>query len=50
LALGALGASEHFNLPTLYKLAVAISIVMSLSVVIATGAYTVKYCKKKWKD
>lgn len=42
LSLSALGAAEHFNLPTLYKFAVAVALVMSLSVIITTGAYTVK--------
>jgi hypothetical protein len=50
LALGALGASERYNLPTLYKFATAISIVMSLSVIGTTVAYTWEYCKKKWED
>jgi hypothetical protein len=50
LSLAALGAAEHFNLPTLYKFAVVIAIVMSASVAITTFSYTVKYWKKKWKD
>jgi len=50
LALAALGAAEHFNLPTLYKFAVAIAVVMTVSVAITTFSYAVKYCKNKWKD
>ena len=40
-----LGASEHYNLHTLYWFAVTVSVVMALSISITTLAYTKNYWK-----
>jgi hypothetical protein len=50
LGLGALGASEYFNLHTLYWLSSVIAVVMMLSMVFTVTFYTIHYCKRKRKD
>lgn len=44
---GALGASEHFNLETLYYFSCAVSGIMLMSIAFTMFAYTVDYCKTK---
>lgn len=46
---GALGASEHFNLETLYYFSCAVSGVMLTSIAFTTFAYTVDYWKNKFR-
>ena len=47
VALLALGAAEHFHLPSLYLIALIFSWVTLASVVITLVAYTISYCKLK---
>lgn len=47
VAFSALGASEHYQLCTLFWFAGAASIIMLLSVAVTTLAYTINYCKQK---
>jgi glucan phosphoethanolaminetransferase (alkaline phosphatase superfamily) len=47
VSLGALGASEHWSLRTLYWFALVVSVVMALSVIVTTFVYTLRYCQKK---
>ena len=47
VSFGALGASEHWNLRTLYWLSLPLTIVMFVSVSVTTFVYTVRYCQKK---
>lgn len=49
LGFGALGAAEHYKLCTLYWFSFAVSVLMLLSVTATTIAYTINYCKTKWK-
>jgi hypothetical protein len=43
-----LGASEYFDLPTLYWFGLVLSIACSTSILISLAAYTKDYWKKKW--
>jgi hypothetical protein len=47
VAFAALGVSEHYRLSTLFWFALAVSIVMVLSVAATTLAYTINYWKQK---
>jgi len=47
VAFAALGASEHYRLCVLFWFALALSIVMVLSVAVTTLAYTINYWKQK---
>jgi len=47
---GALGASEHFNLETLYYFSCAVSGIMLTSIAFTTFAYTVDYWKNKFRN
>ena len=42
-----LGLAEHYHLSTLFWLSVVVSVVMALSVVCTTIAYTINYWKAK---
>ena len=46
----ALGASEHFNLETLYYLSCVVSGIMLLSIAFTTLAYTIDYWKNKFRN
>jgi len=48
--LGGLGLSEHYKLPTLFWFAVAVSVIMIISVATTTLAYTINYRREKLKQ
>lgn len=48
ISLIALGCSEKYQLSDLEIISVVLAVVMGVSVIITTFAYTYKYCKRKW--
>ncbi len=49
LGLAALGKAEHFALCTLFWFALALSVIMTISVIFTTIAYTVNYWRNRFK-
>lgn len=47
---GALGASEYLNLQALYCFSFAVSGIMLISIAFTTFAYTIDYCKNKFRN
>ena len=47
VAFASLGLSEHYQLCTLFWFSVVVSVAATLSVVITTITYTIKYCRGK---
>ncbi len=49
LGLAALGTAEHFGLCTLFWFALTLAVIMLISVVFTTIAYTVNYWRNRFK-
>ena len=50
VAYAALGVAEHWNLSWLFRLSLAVAIVMSISVFFTVVFYTWNYCRAKWQN
>ena len=45
----ALGAAERYELKWLFRVSVALSIALTISVSVTSGFYTWRYCKKRFQ-